>query len=305
MKRTTFSLFAGLAIGVAGCAPSSAVELSESTEDETDALTSAEAQGILYVVNSATVQALDVDAELDSRAAKNIVAHRLGPDAEAGTADDNPFGDIAELDAVPQVGASALEKLRVYALEVAPKSSCLVISEYVEGMGNYNKAIELYNCGLEPLDLSRVGVCLVRNADTSCTVTRKLAATTLEPGEVFGVCRAKTNTTNDPHPYITAHCDQELPGVMLFDGDDRLVVFEDLDEDGTFYAEHDRVLDGFGVIGSRPPGPYWADKVLRRCNLTPFNGLEETEFLPWEHFTSHARTALEHYGFAPEGGGCP
>ncbi len=304
MKRT-ICLVASLAIGAFACAPSTGVEPSESTEDDAGDLTTAEAQAILYVVNSATVQALDVDAELDARAAKNIVAHRLGPDASPGTADDDAFDSIDELDAVPYVGASALEKLRVYALAVAPKSSCLVISEYVEGMGNYNKAIELYNCGLEPLDLSRVGVCLVRNADTSCTVTRKLAATTLEPGEVFGVCRAKTNTTNDPHPYITAHCDQELPGVMLFDGDDRLVVFDDLDEDGSFYSEHDRVLDSFGVIGSRPPGPYWADKVLRRCDLTPFNGLEATEFLPWEYFTQHARTALENYGFAPEGGGCP
>lgn len=305
MKRTTLSLFIGLAIGAVGCAPSNDVEPSESIQDDTESLTTAEAQAILYVVNSATVQALDVDAGLDARAAKNIVAHRVGPDGAPGTADDDAFDDIDELDAVPQVGASALEKLRVYALAVAPKSSCLVISEYVEGMGNYNKAIELYNCGIEPLDLSRVGVCLVRNADTSCTVTRKLAATTLEPGDVFNVCRAKSNTINDPHPYITAHCDQELPGVMLFDGDDRLVVFDDLDEDGGFYAEHDRLLDSFGVIGSRPPGPYWADKVLRRCDLRPFNGLEETEFLPWDHFTQHPRSALENYGFAPEGGGCP
>ncbi len=303
MKNLALALLTTLT--AVACSPTEVGAPDESTEGAVEALTAAEVTAILYVANGATVEALDVDVGLDARAAKAIVAHRLGADATPSTADDDPFDDIDELDAVSYVGPSALAKLRDDAVTVAPAGTCLVVSEYVEGMGNYNKAIELYNCGLEPIDLSRVGVCLVRNADTSCTVTRKLAPIELAPGDVFGVCRAMSHTTLDPHPYITAHCEQEIPGVMLFDGDDRLLVFEDLDEDGSFYADHDRVLDGFGVVGSRPPGPYWADKVLRRCNLEPFNGLEATEFLPWDYFTQHPRSALEHYGFAPAGGGCP
>jgi hypothetical protein len=304
--KTTHAITLAVGLSFAGaCAPGDVLESQEDADEQADALTAAEEAAILYVANSSTLAALDIDAGLDSRAAKNIVAHRLGADATPGTADDDPFETIAELDAIPYVSASALSKLRDYGVTVAPAGTCLIISEYVEGMGNYNKAIELYNCGLAPVDLSSVGVCLVRNADQSCTVTRKLAAAALAPGEVYGVCRSKSGALSDPHPYIRAECDQEIPGVMLFDGDDRLVVFEDLDEDGTFYGEHDRVLDSFGVIASRPPATFWADKVLRRCNLEPFNGIEATEFFPWDYFTTHARTALEQYGEPPTATACP
>ena len=69
---------------------------------------------LLLFVNSpeTTLEKLDIDVALDRRAARNIVAHRNGADGEFGTSDDDPFDSIEELDRVPYVGRSALQKLR-------------------------------------------------------------------------------------------------------------------------------------------------------------------------------------------------
>jgi len=71
---------------------------------------------------STTFKVLDVDVGLDSRAARNIIAHRDGPDGVYGTADDNPFDTIQELDDVPYVGSSALSALKAYAATWTPPS---------------------------------------------------------------------------------------------------------------------------------------------------------------------------------------
>lgn len=78
---------------------------------------STDAMGLLKLANAAntTVTLLDKTCRLDSRAAKGIVAHRDGPDGKGGTADDNPFDTIAELDAVPYVGTAALDAMLTYA----------------------------------------------------------------------------------------------------------------------------------------------------------------------------------------------
>ncbi len=78
---------------------------------------SAEALAILALVNDPAVDVvlLDDDVGLDKRAAENIVAHRNGVDGVVSTADDNPFDTVAELDGVPYVGESALQKLLTYA----------------------------------------------------------------------------------------------------------------------------------------------------------------------------------------------
>jgi DNA uptake protein ComE-like DNA-binding protein len=78
---------------------------------------SREALGVLAFVNDAatTLTVLDVDAALDSRAAKSILAHRDGADGLAGTKDDNAFDSVQELDDVKYVGDSALAALLAYA----------------------------------------------------------------------------------------------------------------------------------------------------------------------------------------------
>jgi hypothetical protein len=62
-----------------------------------------------------TFELLDGPVGLDRRAAKNLVAHRDGADRARGTADDNPFDSVEEVDEAPQVGPSTLEKLLSYA----------------------------------------------------------------------------------------------------------------------------------------------------------------------------------------------
>jgi len=60
---------------------------------------------------------LDNAARLNARAARNIINHRNGADEVVGTADDDSFDDIFELDDVSFVGPSALGALLDYAIE--------------------------------------------------------------------------------------------------------------------------------------------------------------------------------------------
>jgi hypothetical protein len=60
--------------------------------------------------STATVDALK-KVGVSSTAATRIVAHRNGPDGKAGTADDDIYDSLNELDAVPYVGNLALGKL--------------------------------------------------------------------------------------------------------------------------------------------------------------------------------------------------
>lgn len=80
-----------------------------------------EAIGVLRMLAepSTDLEALDHVAGLDRRAAENLLAHRDGPDGiyEEGAGDDQPFGSIAEVDAVSWVGPSALSKLLAFALQ--------------------------------------------------------------------------------------------------------------------------------------------------------------------------------------------
>ena len=69
----------------------------------------------LHAVNDGTsLDFLTQDVKLHSRAAKKVLEHRLGPDGACGTADDNIFDDLAELDEVPWVGRKALAALAAY-----------------------------------------------------------------------------------------------------------------------------------------------------------------------------------------------
>jgi hypothetical protein len=76
---------------------------------------SPDALGVLGLVNEASLQTLDDDVGLAATAAANIVEHRAGSDATDGTVDDDPFDDLAELDAVAYVGPAAFSVLLDYA----------------------------------------------------------------------------------------------------------------------------------------------------------------------------------------------
>jgi hypothetical protein len=64
-------------------------------------------------VNAANLLTYDqlVAGGLTRTAAKNITTHRAGSDGKEGTADDNIFDNLPEVDAVPYVGPVSLSKL--------------------------------------------------------------------------------------------------------------------------------------------------------------------------------------------------
>ncbi len=72
-----------------------------------------ESRGVRALVNDPAigVTELDVDVGLSSRAARNIIEHRNGPDGIPGTADDDPYETLAELDGIPYVGPATLKRL--------------------------------------------------------------------------------------------------------------------------------------------------------------------------------------------------
>lgn len=66
------------------------------------------------LANTATDDELRDDVGLARNAADGIIAHRVGSDGVAGTADDGFFDDIAALDAVPYVGSKSLDAMIDY-----------------------------------------------------------------------------------------------------------------------------------------------------------------------------------------------
>jgi|GEM_PF-6414178 len=136
-------------------------------------------------------------------------------------------------------------------------STCLIISEYIEGQGNNNKAIELYNCGTTTLSLDDYAVCLVRNEDTTCTMSHGFAAIELAPGQVHTACRTKAGTFNDPIDPIRDNCDEEAGSAVTFNGDDRLVVFRDTNGDGIL-GPQEQIMDALGRIASPPADMVWS-----------------------------------------------
>src|SRR5512143_2895460 len=74
-------------------------------------LSDSEVAGVLAFVNQATAATLHDDVGLSTRVTDNITKHRAGADKKLGTADDDAFDDLPELDAVPYVGKSVFKAL--------------------------------------------------------------------------------------------------------------------------------------------------------------------------------------------------
>lgn len=110
-------------VAVSGCGPELTTDADLLVDDEQGtsqlglSMSAADQALVLARVNDprTTVELLNTNAGLDSRAAKGIVAARNGADGVAVTADDQPFATIAALDAVAYVGDSALSKVLTFA----------------------------------------------------------------------------------------------------------------------------------------------------------------------------------------------
>ena len=127
MKRLTRILVAPLALATLAMACAAVDDIIDGEDDpfatgKADGALEAgspEARAVLALVNDTTVNLdiLDDDVALNARAARNIIAHRNGPDGLVDSGDDDFFDTLAELDAVKYVGPYALEQLLAYAVE--------------------------------------------------------------------------------------------------------------------------------------------------------------------------------------------
>ncbi len=67
---------------------------------------------------AATAELLDLEVGLETRAAINIAQHVRGPDGRLKSADDDLLGSLTELDAIPYVGAVAMDAINRYVLSL-------------------------------------------------------------------------------------------------------------------------------------------------------------------------------------------
>jgi hypothetical protein len=121
---------------------------------------SADARRILALVNDPSVMEgeLDESAGLSNRVAEAIITKRKGADTYADTADDDLFDTLAELDAIPYLGPTAMTSLLSYARRTETSAKLyidLIATEYVSGSGNQMIALtelndELAGLGLPP-----------------------------------------------------------------------------------------------------------------------------------------------------------
>jgi|GEM_PF-1723870 len=156
LSTSLFAIAAAFATSLAfgtGCTDAS-IDLADSVQQQAllDGVNEAD---VLGVANTASFEVLDDDVALDRRAAKNIVAHRDGPDATAGTADDNVIGSLDELDAIPYVGDSAIAKLQRYAdLAGLPDGGATTVHGIEEGSVDAQRILAFANtASFEELDV--------------------------------------------------------------------------------------------------------------------------------------------------------
>jgi phosphatidylserine/phosphatidylglycerophosphate/cardiolipin synthase-like enzyme len=121
---------------------------------------SPEAAAVLALVNDTALDAatLKAGAHVTARVAGNITKKRDGADGQAGTADDDPFGTLAELDAVPYVGPATLNALLGMARDrglLAARAKISVIFSPQQGADTHNaKIAQLIRGARETVDIA-------------------------------------------------------------------------------------------------------------------------------------------------------
>ncbi len=175
------------------------------------------------------------------------------PDADEPDADEPDAGMDASPDAEMDAGMDAEPDAAPDAEPDAPSGTgSIVISEYVEGSGSSNKALELTNRGDAPISLEGCVIDVLVNGGSS-NPTLNLSGS-LEPGESFVACRNMS---------LSPACDVESGSAINYNGDDAIRIVCGGD-----------VVDRFGQWGM-DPGTHWGDAVrsnemtLRRsCSVT-------------------------------------
>ncbi len=142
-----------------------------------------------------------------------------------------------------------------------PTEDVVLIAKYVEAA--WFKAIVLWNPGSRPIDLARYGLCLQSNQYTSCNWSVMLSGTLAANG-TFVLCNGTANPDSQ--------CDVKNTDVVNFNGDDRVGLYFDVNQNGRVDYDRDLRVDHFGEPGVQPSGQVWGDKTYRRYNCVPYLG---------------------------------
>ncbi len=151
-----------------------------------------------------------------------------------------------------------------------PTDDVVLIAKYVESA--WFKAIVIWNPGSRPVDLARYGLCLQSNQYTSCNWSVMLAGSLAANG-TFVMC----NGTANPD----AQCDVKNTDVINFNGDDRIGLYFDVNQNGRVDYDRDLRVDHFGEPGVQPNGQIWGDKTYRRYNCVPYLGGRSFNVSDW------------------------
>ena len=134
------------------------------------------------------------------------------------------------------------------------------------------KAVVIWNPGARPIDLSRYGLCLQSNQYTSCNWHVMLAGQ-IPAGGTFVLC----NGTASPD----TQCDAHNTDVVNFNGDDRIGLFFDANQNGRVDYDSDLRVDFFGEPGVRPASEIWSDKTYRRHRCVSYLGGRVFDVAAW------------------------
>lgn len=188
-----------------------------------------------------------------------------------------------------EFGDDAIEFPVTAEAPVGPEN-CLIFSEYVEGSSN-NKAIEVWNCGVNEVDLTNVFIALRSNDTTSSDSSNQALTGTLAPGAVVSYCNSGSVAA------LRGAC-TATSGVAGFNGDDRLALYRNTNGTAGYQAA-DELLDTFGVIdGPRPPANTWQDNTYRRCvNQAP--NLNTNPFVVTDWYSELPIDTFDGIGVAP------
>jgi hypothetical protein len=173
---------------------------------------------------------------------------------------------------------------------------CMLFSEIVEGTAN-NKALEVHNCGNMPLAMAGIKICMRNNDQISgCTnpvysMTEGLA--TLNAGAVFVVANASAGGT------LRGIADDVVSAFPTFTGDDRIILFRDLDNDNR--PDPGEILDAFGDPDRVVSGDPYQDQTYRRCSL---DAHIDGNFDVTDYYTEHPMDDFSNLGTPPTYSGC-
>ena len=234
-----------------------------------------QAIGVMALLNDSdtTVQVLDDDARLDSRAARSITEYRAGEDGEytGGTHDDRIFRTIAELDALYFVGGSALSRLLDYATanDYVPEGGELlgVWDNVAFTVDEASGALQWVNgSSADALDVQ-----LDRRAVDSIVAARPLASVQQLSGLYYVgqsamlAAREEGGVTEEPIACLTS---DECEGILMCvgkpddDGFSRCLISQDIPGQGESCTAlgdcgDDLVCSGFTVFGVGECRPAW------------------------------------------------